>query len=219
MVYEEMGADLGPGVDVDARPLVGELGYHPGKEGDPELVEHVGEALEGNRKDAGVGEDDLLVAERRRVALVGRVDVRPDGPAHVGQLPERLARERAGPGAGVGVMREAQALLDLDLEPCADARQEIVHHRRHVLLREPRLLEISREEEVHALPGDLVHRLLGGKVDAVQMVDPAVRFVGGDERRLDCVEFHGEMTARKLPQGSRWVKTQFQGWTTRVGWH
>ena len=40
---------------------------------------------------------------------------------------------------------------------------------------------------MHALARDLVDGFLGWQVYPVQVVDPAVRFVGGKERRLDRV--------------------------------
>ena len=96
----------GAGVDVDPRALVGELGDHPGQERDPQLVEDVGEALERDREDAGVGEDDLLVAAGGRVALVGGLDVRADR-ACAGRAAARGPRGRAPSRARarIGVLR------------------------------------------------------------------------------------------------------------------
>src|ERR1700678_2473459 len=211
MVYEEVRANLRARMDVDPGALVRELGDHAGQEGNLEAIEDVREALERDREHAGVGEDDLLVAQGGGVALVSRLDVRADRLAQFGQPPEHLEREEARPRAGIGVAGEPQALLYLDFEPSADPFERVLHELRHVLLLEEALLEEAGEEQVHALAGDLVGRLLRGQVDAVQMVYAAVRFVGGEQRRLDCVEFHRDMAARTVAEGGGWVKTQFSG--------
>ena len=85
MVDEELLADGRAGVDVDARLRVGVLGHHARQQRHAELVEHVGQAVDGDGVEAGVAEDDLVEALGRGVAPVGRAHVARGEAAHLGQ--------------------------------------------------------------------------------------------------------------------------------------
>ena len=69
VVDEEVFSDGRAGVDVDAGVVVGVLGHHPGDHGDLHAIEHVGDAVDKDGVEAGVGEDDLLLGGRGRVAV------------------------------------------------------------------------------------------------------------------------------------------------------
>ena len=75
VVDEEPRTDPRPRMDVDARLRVGVLGHHPRDVRDPEGQELVGDPVDGDRLQARVAEDDLVVAPGGRVATVGGVDV------------------------------------------------------------------------------------------------------------------------------------------------
>ncbi|MEY5026869.1 MAG: hypothetical protein RLZZ244_2397 [Verrucomicrobiota bacterium] len=62
MVDEEVAADAGAGVDVDSGSGVGPLGHHAGEEGDVEVVEEMGHALDGDGFEEGIGDDDFVGA-------------------------------------------------------------------------------------------------------------------------------------------------------------
>ena len=65
----------GAGMDVDAGLGVGVLGHHPRDQRHAEQQQLVGEAIDRDRLEAGVAEDDLVMALRGRVALEGGLDV------------------------------------------------------------------------------------------------------------------------------------------------
>ena len=61
--------------DVDARLLVDELGHDARNDRHAHLVEHVGDSIDDDRKEARIGHDDLLAARRGGIALIERLDV------------------------------------------------------------------------------------------------------------------------------------------------
>ena len=72
VVDEEAGADAGAGVDVDAGLGVGVLGHHARDQRHAQQQQLVGDAIDRDRLQAGIAEDDLVMALGRRVALVRR---------------------------------------------------------------------------------------------------------------------------------------------------
>src|SRR5205085_3139379 len=90
VVYEEGGADARAGMYVYARAAVRVLGHDARDERDAERVQFVREAVDRYRVEAGVAEDDLVVAGGRRVALVGGSNVGRQGLAHARQSREEL---------------------------------------------------------------------------------------------------------------------------------
>jgi hypothetical protein len=79
VVDEEPLADHGAGVDLDAGERAAEVGDQAGEERHTAPVERVREPVDLPRMEAGVGEDHLDCAPRRRVARERRLDVAPDG--------------------------------------------------------------------------------------------------------------------------------------------
>ena len=63
VVDEEKFTDGGAGVDVDARYAVGVLGHDAGDQRHTKAVQLVRQAVNGDGKKTGVGEDDLLLPE------------------------------------------------------------------------------------------------------------------------------------------------------------
>ena len=75
VIYKEVFAYLGAGVDVDAGETVGVFGHHTGDELGAQHVMPVGYAVDAYGLERGVGEHDLGLAPRRGVTLVGGADV------------------------------------------------------------------------------------------------------------------------------------------------
>ena len=73
-----------PGMDVDAGLPLGVFGHHPGDQRDAQAVQLVGHAIDGDRRHAGVAEDDLDQALGGRVAVVGRLHVLGQGMPQLG---------------------------------------------------------------------------------------------------------------------------------------
>ena len=142
-------------------------------------------------EDARVGEDDLLDAACGRVAPVRGGHIGLDDLAEGRQLAEGLGRERAGVPGRIGVAGEAEALLNFLAEPPVNGGQQAVNMRRHVFLGQRGRLEKPRKHQVHVVRGQLLHRVLGGEVDPVEVVDAAMLLVGVQQGLLDGRQVHG----------------------------
>ena len=75
VIDEEVRADAGARVQVDAGAGVRPLGHDTGNKRNVLPVELVGEALHGNRFDAGIGDNHFVAAERGGVAVERRVGI------------------------------------------------------------------------------------------------------------------------------------------------
>ena len=91
VVDEEMVADGGAGVDIDARFAVGMLAHDPGEHGHLQQIQLMGQPVDGHGEEARVAEYDLVGREGRRVTVEEGGQVRlghgPDGgdPLQEGQ--------------------------------------------------------------------------------------------------------------------------------------
>ena len=88
VVNEEVAADGGAGVDVDAGDAVGVLRHNPGQQGNPKGVEHMGQPVDGDGEQPRIAEDNLVHAEGGGVTVEKRLHIGlghgPDG----GDFPE-----------------------------------------------------------------------------------------------------------------------------------
>lgn len=98
MIDEEVGADGGTGVEVHTGAAVGPFRHDTGDEWDFAQVEFVGEALDGDGFDEGVGDDDFFGAERGGVAVVGGFDVGLEDFADAGDRADEVCCDLAGEG-------------------------------------------------------------------------------------------------------------------------
>ncbi len=64
-----------PGMNVDAARGMGPLREHAGNQRNTELVQLVGNAMNGQGPNAGIAEDDLIDRASRGIAVQGRLDV------------------------------------------------------------------------------------------------------------------------------------------------
>ena len=90
VVDEEVGADGGPGVDVDTGAAVGIFGHDPGDHGHPLAVQQVGDAIDKDGEQPRIGKDDLLPGGGGGVGLKRGVQVLQQQPLHPGQAAGKL---------------------------------------------------------------------------------------------------------------------------------
>ena len=116
VVDEEALADGGAGVDVDAGDAVRMLAHDARDQRDLQQVELVGDAVLDDRLHAGVAEDDLVAAHRRRVASVGRLHVQQHQPLQLRQAGQQVA----GCGRGARLVLVAQLFRGTRLRPVCE---------------------------------------------------------------------------------------------------
>ena len=96
VVDEEAPADPRPGVDVGAAARVGPLAHDARHERHPHDVQLVGDAVDGHRQHPRVGEDHLVEARGRGVAVVGGLHVVDELVPHRGEAREERGRDAPG---------------------------------------------------------------------------------------------------------------------------
>ena len=107
MVDEEVLADGGAGVDVNAGETVGVLGHDAGNEGHLQQVQLMCQAVDHDGVETGVGEDDLVGVERCRVAHKGGFHVHGQVGLDAGQGLDELAGDGLRLGLPGGFIRVA----------------------------------------------------------------------------------------------------------------
>jgi hypothetical protein len=93
VVDDDRMAERRAGVDVDAGPLVRPLGQHARQDGHAQLVEPMGDAMDGDGQEAGVGQDDLVDALGRGVAALDCRGVDHQLAVDLGQRAEEGGRD------------------------------------------------------------------------------------------------------------------------------
>lgn len=96
VVDEEILADDGAGVDVDTGDAVGVFRHDPGQQGNAEGIQNMGQAVNGNGKQPGIAEDDLVGAECGGISVVKGFHIcLGDGP-DAGDGPKELQAQLLG---------------------------------------------------------------------------------------------------------------------------
>ena len=96
VVDGEMFADLGAGMDVDARLAVCHLGDEPGQEGHAQHMQLMGDAVVAQGAYGGIATDDLTKRARGGVAVVGRFDVGGQQAAQARQRADKAGGQVGG---------------------------------------------------------------------------------------------------------------------------
>ncbi len=117
-------------MDVDPAGGMGPFGHDPRDQRNMPPVQQVCQALDRNGLHPGIGDDDLVVADRGRVTLVCRLHIRLEHFPHADQVPEKLARNpsrRAGQVILVAIVTRTvlQALVNLVLQTPCDRRNQL----------------------------------------------------------------------------------------------
>ena len=209
MVDKEVRSDPRARMQIHAGPRVRPLGHNARDERDVTLVELVRDALHRDRLHERIRHDDLLSAQRRRVAVEGRVHVRLQHVADiwqatkqadgglVGDRPEVLLRHSLRRGV-------FEALVDLVFQPLGDG----VHQRHHLHLELGRmdhsLVEKSGEKQPQQIERDAGNDALRGQVFAVEMIDAARLGVGNNQLigELSNRRIHGSSIGQRRLKGN-----------------
>jgi len=138
----------------------------------------VGDALDGDGLDEGVGDDDLFAGERGGVAGVGGIDVGLEDLADGGERLEELDGEVVGEGGGVGAgvaLRQVvvERAADLGFQAPEGADDEDGGVVFEVGGEGEGFVEEAGQEQAEEVHGDLADGSLAGQVLAVQVVDGA----------------------------------------------
>ena len=121
VVDEEILADGGPGVDIDARLAVGVLGHDSRQQGHPHGIEHMGQAINRNGENAGVAIDDLIGAVGGGVSVVEGLHIRLDHVPQRRNGPEEIQAHLLGLLLGL-------LLLHVRPEDHGQLLDHVVHH-------------------------------------------------------------------------------------------
>lgn len=90
VVDEEVGAETGSRMNINAGAAVGPFGHDTGEKGNSRTIEAVGGTLDGDGLDRGIGENDFLQAGRGGVAFVGGFEIALEQFAEGGQVGEEF---------------------------------------------------------------------------------------------------------------------------------
>ncbi len=136
----------------------------------------------------GIGEDHLVEALRRRVAVVGGLDVEDQRVADRRQAAEERGRGRsralraAAVAGALGLAREAEAGLDLALELLAQGREQVADVERQVLVGQVLATVVARVEELEQQLDDVVDLAARREVAAVDVLAAGVAPVAREHR-------------------------------------
>lgn len=197
VVHKEIFPDARAGMQVHAGAAVRPLGHDAREERDVFLIELVGEALDGDGFDEGIGDDDFVPAGGGGVAIESGFDVGLEDFAQLGEAVEKGEGQAMGfagdvsPGEAVGRV-VFKAFADFVFEGAEDG----VHERGGFGLElagvDEVFVEKAGEEEAEEVAGEGGDDAFGGQVFAVQMVDAAGFGIGGQEPVGDMGHrFHG----------------------------
>lgn len=209
VVSEEIFADGGAGMDVNASLVMSVLGHDAWDEGDVIFIEHMSEALDGDGEEAGIADDGFFVGIAGGIAFESGFDVGGKNAAEFWEALDDPAGATmgvvgalvygAGGGAFAGVAETAFNLLSQALVEFGDAIPSDVAH---VGAGETLIAEVAGEDESEEFAGDGDDFFTAGKVEAVNMIDATEVVVtldeGVDERVEGVHEQKGERDIRDV---------------------
>ena len=106
VVDEEVGADGGAGVDVNTGTAVSVFGHHAGDDGHMAQIQLACHAIGEDGEQARIGENDLLLVPRRRVAVENSLHICQQHRLNGGQTLDDLSGQHL--GAGGFLLRQGQ---------------------------------------------------------------------------------------------------------------
>ena len=183
VIHEEEAPDGRPGMDVDARALVGVLAHEAGQEDGPFLQQPMGETMDGEGEEARIAEDDLVEALRRRIAVEGGLHVLGQKPAQLGQGVDEARRDPLRELAAVPAVLALPpaAVAEAAVELAAEILVDVVQLRAHV--------------EANAVPIRIGRAEVTGKEHLEEILDEP------DGLRPGRPELVAEMLEPSLPRG------------------
>ena len=106
VIDEEIVADRGPGVDVDAGEIVCVFGHDPRDQRHLLLVQFMGDAVDADGKQAGIGKNDFVGVSGGRVAIKRRLHIGGERGAERREGAEEFLHDGVGGGiAGGAIVR------------------------------------------------------------------------------------------------------------------
>ncbi len=170
-------------MQIHPRPAVRPFRHNARNQRDVPQVQLVGHALDGNGFDERVGHNDLLAAQRGRVAIVGGLGVGLEQLPQAGQGCEEFQRRRSGQGRQLvcGQVRRRvvfQAFTQLLLQAHRHALQQLQRLRPDGRRMHHPVVEKTGEQQAQQVPRDDGNSLLRRQVVAIQMVDAPEAGVG-----------------------------------------
>jgi hypothetical protein len=179
VIHEKGDADFGAGMDIDAGAAVCPFSHHAGNERDAQLVEDMGDAVDGKGFKAWISEDDLLDTGGRGISIESGFGVFLEDGADRNEL----FKESFYDFCGVEILDggEVDAFADLRFKAFGNGAESIMGDRGEGVWGNSVFTPKSGEEEVKEFFDDSGDAGFGGEVYAADMVDAAVFGVGIQE--------------------------------------
>ena len=193
VIDEEIAADRGAGVNVDAGAAMSPLAHHAGNERDADLVQQVSEAIDGDRFETGVAKNDFRRRFAGGVAVVGGLNVGGEDFAQLWKLIEELQRLRLAEGfeilGGVAVARGAgvvpQRAADLRRQAIVETIDQVADVVADVAVVEPLAAAIAGEHDLVQFVDRGDDLVVPRQRAVIEMVHLPVAIVRGDDARGD----------------------------------
>ncbi len=195
---------VAPGVDVDPRLVVRELGHDPRDQPHAETVQLVGDAVREDRLHARIGEDELVEPLGRRVPVVGRLDVLRDTVGNLGEPLEQGRHDLSRvPACGRTAFFGLDRPLDLGRKAEVDPEEDVAEMVSQVVAVEDRVAEVARVDDLLEQPEDLDDVLLLRAGSVVDRGELRTGLGGGDDARDRAADPVLRRTGHPFPQAAR----------------
>lgn len=185
MIDKKVAADGGAGMNVDPRSAMGPFGHDSWNERQFFAVEDVGQALDRNGFDAGIADDDLVIAGARRVSLIGGSDVRLQDFADWLQLVDQVENDLVSPAMWAFGLLQTQTLECFHTKAVDNAQDTTRGNLLDSLSRNWLFVVESRKQNLKQVFADLCDSPLGRQIGAIDVIDATDLLVGfqdvGDE--------------------------------------
>ncbi len=206
VVDEEVLADLGTGMNVDARFFMRPFGHHAGDERNAQHTEFVSQSIDGHGVQAGIAEDHFIDTLAGRIAVISRLHVGGQHTAQIGNPLEKrdgnrlpfgfviVAARRAGVQAtDAGLVLERPA--DLHGQLIVQAVDQVSGVIGHIAAVQPHSAPIPGIEDFLQVFQDFDHRFVLRQWAMAQVIDAADFAVGGDDsvRQIGQLFFESEI--------------------------
>ena len=180
VVDEEEFTNRCAGMNIDTRYAMGMFRHHPRQHRNAQGVEYMGQTVNRDSKEAGIGENDLIGTGSRRVAVIGCLHIGLDHTPDLRNCPEELQAD------ALGFLLCRLRFFTPGLEDQHDLAVQIEHHifnqHRQVMLGVVNAIapipEIAGENDPLELMNDIDDDLLVGMTGKIDLINiPSVPVV------------------------------------------
>ena len=186
VIDEKMAPDLRPGMNIDPGAAMGPFRHHAGDEGEMGEIENVGHALDCNRLERRIGEDDFLEAGRGRIALVSGVDISPEHFAHARELAKEMAQDAISlriHRSGVSVAAAGETFAHLRMHAGVEGAHAAAGQRGQIARMHDCLAMKTGEEQAEQFDTSVIdRRARRERRGGIEIIDPAIRAVSAQQR-------------------------------------